>query len=204
MGKKLKIFYASDIHGSEKVFRKFLKAAPFYGADAVIFGGDLTGKSPDEIRRIAHDFRPYFMSAFVRELILWTWWIAALVCIAGLLFGGEGEGFAFRNMVPSMIAGAVLGLLASATIACFFLGAELLPHAIWSAVINKDGLAGHIAWPIFAVSCWAMIGAAIGVVLVAMRPLRAAIYPGVQRFVAGVFRLFRLHGLEKMVGAESR
>ena len=45
MGKKLKIFYASDIHGSEKVFRKFLKAAPFYGADAVIFGGDLTGKS---------------------------------------------------------------------------------------------------------------------------------------------------------------
>lgn len=38
------IFYASDIHGSERVFRKFLKAAPFYGADAVIFGGDITGK----------------------------------------------------------------------------------------------------------------------------------------------------------------
>lgn len=41
----MKLFYASDIHGSELVFRKFLKAAPFYGADAVIFGGDLTGKS---------------------------------------------------------------------------------------------------------------------------------------------------------------
>jgi uncharacterized protein len=38
------LFYASDIHGSERVFRKFLKAAPFYGADAVIFGGDITGK----------------------------------------------------------------------------------------------------------------------------------------------------------------
>ena len=45
MGKQLKIFYASDIHGSEKVFRKFLNAAPFYKADAVIFGGDLTGKA---------------------------------------------------------------------------------------------------------------------------------------------------------------
>lgn len=45
MKPSLKLFYASDIHGSELVFRKFLKAAAFYGTDAVIFGGDLTGKS---------------------------------------------------------------------------------------------------------------------------------------------------------------
>ena len=42
---RLTLFYASDIHGSERVFRKFLKAAPFYGASAVIFGGDITGKA---------------------------------------------------------------------------------------------------------------------------------------------------------------
>jgi uncharacterized protein len=42
---KLKIFYASDIHGSERVFRKFLNAGEFYGADALVFGGDLTGKA---------------------------------------------------------------------------------------------------------------------------------------------------------------
>lgn len=42
---RLTIFYASDVHGSERVFRKFLNAAPFYGADAVIFGGDITGKA---------------------------------------------------------------------------------------------------------------------------------------------------------------
>ena len=45
MGSRLTLFYASDIHGSELVFRKFLKAAPFYRADAVIFGGDITGKA---------------------------------------------------------------------------------------------------------------------------------------------------------------
>lgn len=45
MKRRLRIFYASDIHGSERVFRKFLKAAPHYGADAVIFGGDITGKA---------------------------------------------------------------------------------------------------------------------------------------------------------------
>lgn len=43
--RQLKIFYASDIHGSERAFRKFLKAPTFYGAGAVIFGGDLTGKA---------------------------------------------------------------------------------------------------------------------------------------------------------------
>jgi uncharacterized protein len=45
MGRSFTIFYASDIHGSERVFRKFLNAAPFYKADALIFGGDLTGKA---------------------------------------------------------------------------------------------------------------------------------------------------------------
>jgi Icc-related predicted phosphoesterase len=44
-GPKLSIFYASDIHGSERVFRKFLNAGKFYGVDALIFGGDLTGKA---------------------------------------------------------------------------------------------------------------------------------------------------------------
>lgn len=45
MGARVKIFFASDIHGSERVFRKFLKAAPFYGAQAIVFGGDITGKA---------------------------------------------------------------------------------------------------------------------------------------------------------------
>jgi uncharacterized protein len=44
MAPPLTIFYAADIHGSERVFRKFLRAAPFYGARAAIFGGDITGK----------------------------------------------------------------------------------------------------------------------------------------------------------------
>jgi len=39
-----KIFFASDIHGSEVCFRKFVNAASFYGADILILGGDLTAK----------------------------------------------------------------------------------------------------------------------------------------------------------------
>lgn len=44
MGDKFTIYYASDIHGSELLWRKFLNAGPFYKAKIVIMGGDLTGK----------------------------------------------------------------------------------------------------------------------------------------------------------------
>lgn len=41
----MKIFYATDLHGSEVCWRKFLNAGPFYGADVLICGGDMTGKA---------------------------------------------------------------------------------------------------------------------------------------------------------------
>jgi len=39
-----KIFYVTDIHGSEICWKKFLNAAAFYKADLVVLGGDVTGK----------------------------------------------------------------------------------------------------------------------------------------------------------------
>ncbi len=39
------IYYATDIHGSERCFLKFLNAGRAYGANAVILGGDVTGKA---------------------------------------------------------------------------------------------------------------------------------------------------------------
>lgn len=39
-----RVFYASDVHGSERTWRKFLNAAKFYGADVLIMGGDVMGK----------------------------------------------------------------------------------------------------------------------------------------------------------------
>ena len=38
------LFFATDLHGSEVCFRKFVAAASFYGADLLVLGGDLTGK----------------------------------------------------------------------------------------------------------------------------------------------------------------
>jgi Icc-related predicted phosphoesterase len=39
-----RLYYASDIHGSEKLWRKFLAAPSFYDATVLIMGGDMSGK----------------------------------------------------------------------------------------------------------------------------------------------------------------
>lgn len=44
MSRQIKLFYGTDIHGSERCFRKFINAGAFYGADVLIMGGDITGK----------------------------------------------------------------------------------------------------------------------------------------------------------------
>ncbi|MBX6764615.1 MAG: metallophosphoesterase [Rubrobacteraceae bacterium] len=43
--KPVRLFYASDIHGTEVLWRKFLNAGKAYEADVLVMGGDLTGKA---------------------------------------------------------------------------------------------------------------------------------------------------------------
>jgi Icc-related predicted phosphoesterase len=40
----IKLFFVTDIHGSNVCYRKFLNALPIYGADVAVLLGDLTGK----------------------------------------------------------------------------------------------------------------------------------------------------------------
>jgi uncharacterized protein len=40
----LKMFFATDLHGSNVCFKKFVNAGKFYGASVLILGGDVTGK----------------------------------------------------------------------------------------------------------------------------------------------------------------
>lgn len=39
------LFFATDIHGSDICWNKFLNAGKFYGAELLILGGDMTGKA---------------------------------------------------------------------------------------------------------------------------------------------------------------
>lgn len=44
-GRRLRLYFATDIHGSELCWRKFLNAAAHYRAEALVMGGDMTGKA---------------------------------------------------------------------------------------------------------------------------------------------------------------
>jgi Icc-related predicted phosphoesterase len=39
------VFFATDVHGSDICWKKFIAAAKFYGADVLVLGGDMTGKA---------------------------------------------------------------------------------------------------------------------------------------------------------------
>jgi uncharacterized protein len=41
----VRIFFATDVHGSEVCWRKFLNSGKHYQADVIILGGDMTGKA---------------------------------------------------------------------------------------------------------------------------------------------------------------
>jgi Icc-related predicted phosphoesterase len=56
------IYYASDVHGSDQCWRKFLGAGRFYGVNTLIMGGDLTGKAIVPVTRESGDaYRATFL-----------------------------------------------------------------------------------------------------------------------------------------------
>ncbi|MDX6593250.1 MAG: uncharacterized protein QOJ13_2446 [Gaiellales bacterium] len=46
-----RIFFATDVHGSDVCFRKFINAGKFYGVSHLILGGDITGKAIVPVER---------------------------------------------------------------------------------------------------------------------------------------------------------
>jgi uncharacterized protein len=41
---KVRLYFATDVHASERCWKKFLAAPKFYGASIAVMGGDITGK----------------------------------------------------------------------------------------------------------------------------------------------------------------
>lgn len=50
-----RVYFATDFHGSEQCWRKFIKAGSFYNADLVVMGGDISGKVLIPIVRQSND-----------------------------------------------------------------------------------------------------------------------------------------------------
>lgn len=41
---KTRLYFVTDVHGSDRCFRKFVNAGKFYNANVLVLGGDITGK----------------------------------------------------------------------------------------------------------------------------------------------------------------
>lgn len=66
----MKVFYATDVHGSEVCWKKFISGGKFYGVDTLILGGDMTGKAIIPI--IAQGNGRYKVTLLDQETILET------------------------------------------------------------------------------------------------------------------------------------
>lgn len=64
----MKIFFATDVHGSEICWKKFINASKFYETDVLILGGDMTGKAIIPI--IAQGGGKYKVTLLDQETIL--------------------------------------------------------------------------------------------------------------------------------------
>jgi uncharacterized protein len=52
VAKKTKLFFATDVHGSEMCFRKFLNAGLAYRPDVMVLGGDIAGKAVQAVESL--------------------------------------------------------------------------------------------------------------------------------------------------------
>src|SRR5512136_2427387 len=53
--KATRLYFATDLHGSERTYRKFINAGKFYDVDILVMGGDITGKLLIPIIKENHD-----------------------------------------------------------------------------------------------------------------------------------------------------
>jgi uncharacterized protein len=64
----VRVYFATDIHGSEVCWRKFLNAGRFYDADTLILGGDVSGKAVVPV--VAHPGGGFLVRQFYGERVL--------------------------------------------------------------------------------------------------------------------------------------
>jgi hypothetical protein len=138
----------------------------------------------------AADFRTYFTGYFIFIVTLCTFWLGAVGGAWALWRRGGG----LLSVPWGLVAGAVGGLAAAATLACLVLAGDLLPHALWALAALPAGPAGVALWIPLAVVCWTLVGAGVGALLGLTGPLGRPFLEPLGGVVAAVFRTVGLRG----------
>jgi Icc-related predicted phosphoesterase len=70
--KATRLYFATDLHGSERTYRKFINAGKFYDVDILVMGGDITGKLLIPIIKENHDHYRATLQGRVEEITTQT------------------------------------------------------------------------------------------------------------------------------------
>jgi hypothetical protein len=147
----------------------------------------------------AREFRHFYAREFVQTLILWTWWVGAVAGALAVWRRGSGADAGW-----GLLAGAVAGVFASATVACLFLVLDIVPHALAGAILGPThGFGAWLVWVMLALAGWGLGGLLLGLVLSLLPPLRAGLLVPLQQGLASLCRLCGLRGLARAwIGTE--
>ncbi|HLJ93189.1 MAG TPA: sulfite exporter TauE/SafE family protein [Gemmataceae bacterium] len=127
------------------------------------------------------------MNSFMRHFVLLTWWVGAVAGASLLWKRGQRK----TDLVYGLIAGAVAGLVGSATLACFIPALDWLPRFLGSRTSGFPS----VRWPaeiVLAAASWAFWGALAGLGLSYAGPRGRSILSGLARLLAWLCRLCRL------------
>jgi hypothetical protein len=103
---------------------------------------------------------PLVDGQFVRPVVVTTWWVGSV--IGFLLLRRRSS--QLSDWICGLIAGAVLGLIGSATLACLLPWLDAPPRWLLARMVATGGAAwlATAVWIILAGGWWAMMGAVIG------------------------------------------
>jgi hypothetical protein len=106
---------------------------------------------------------PELLHDFVKHFVLITWWLGA-VAAASLLWR---RGHRKTDLAYGLVAGAIAGLVGSATLACLLPGLDWLPRLLWHQVQNATGPTFLLTplWIALAAASWAFWGAVVAFAL---------------------------------------
>jgi hypothetical protein len=130
----------------------------------------------------APEFRHFFVQAFIIHVMAMTAWLALPLAVWLVRRAGGSS----SDLAWALVAGAVAGLIGSATLACVFLVLELVPHTLWALLGRPAGLGYVPLWCLLALVCWCVMGAALFFICGMVGPLRALVVVPGQRAVSGL------------------
>jgi hypothetical protein len=137
-------------------------------------------------------FRDTFVSDFLQSFVWWTFWLGTALWPLFLWRRGGG----LTDMPFAIIAGTVVGIIATATLACLVLVGDLAPEFLWDITLRSSASPALLpVWLLLSLLCWAGLGALVGLGLQALGPLGKVALTPVQQGLAWLCRKCGLAGL---------